>query len=43
MNLNERKVSEFEKEKIKIMDDFINLNKSNFKNDDLVFTERLKK
>ena len=31
MNLNERKVSEFEKEKIKIMDDFINLNKSNFK------------
>ena len=43
MNLNERKVSEFEKEKIKIMDDFINLNKSNFKNDDLVFTGRLKK
>ena len=43
MNLNERKVSEFEKEKIKIMDNFINLNKSNFKNDDLVFTERLKK
>ena len=27
MNLNERRVSEFEKEKIKIMDDFINLNK----------------
>jgi acyl-CoA thioester hydrolase len=43
MNLNERRVSEFEKEKIKIMDDFINLNKSNFKNDDLVFTGRLKK
>ena len=43
MNLNERKVSEFEKEKIKIMDDFINLNKSNFKNDDLVFTGKLKK
>ena len=43
MNLNERKVSEFEKEKIKIMDDFINLNKANFKNDDLVFTGRLKK
>ena len=43
MNLNERRVSEFEKEKIKIMDDFINLNKANFKNDDLVFTGRLKK
>ena len=43
MNLNERKVSEFEKEKIKIMDDFINLNKANFKNDDLVFTGKLKK
>ena len=43
MNLNERKVSEFEKEKIKNMDDFINLNKSKFKNDDLVFTGKLKK
>ena len=43
MNLNERRVSEFEKEKIKIMDDFINLNKSNFKNDNLVFTGKLKK
>ena len=43
MNLNERRVSEFEKEKIKIMDDFINLNKSNFKNDDLVFAGKLKK
>ena len=43
MNLNERKVSEFEKEKIKIMDDFINLNNANFKNDDLVFTGKLKK
>ena len=43
MNLNERRVSEFEKEKIKIMDDFINLNKANFKNDDLVFTGKLKK
>lgn len=43
MNLNERKVSEFEKEKIKNMDNFINLNKSNFKNNDLVFTGKLKK
>ena len=43
MNLKERKVSEFEKEKVKIMDDFINLNKSNFKNDNLKFAEKLKK
>ena len=43
MNLNERKVSEFEKEKIKIMDDFINLNKSKFKSNDLVFVGKLKK
>ena len=42
MNLNERKVSEFEKEKVEIMDKFINVNKSNFKSDDLVFTEKLK-
>ena len=43
INLDERKVSEFEKEKIKNMDNFINLNKSNFKNNDLVFTGKLKK
>ncbi|MDC0353709.1 thioesterase family protein [Candidatus Pelagibacter sp.] len=43
MNLKERKVSEFESEKIKIMDEFINLNKSNFKNNDLVFVGKLKK
>ena len=42
MNLNERKVSEFEKEKVEIMDKFINVNKSNFKSDDLVFTKKLK-
>jgi hypothetical protein len=28
---------------VKLMDDFINLNKSNFKNDDLVITRKLKK
>jgi acyl-CoA thioester hydrolase len=36
-------VSEFEEEKIKLMDDFINLNKSNFVNDNLVITGKLKK
>jgi acyl-CoA thioester hydrolase len=43
MNLNERKVSEFESDKVKIMDDFINLNKSKFKSNDLVFVGKLKK
>jgi acyl-CoA thioester hydrolase len=42
MNLNERKVSEFEKEKVEIMDKFIKVNKSNFKSDDLIFAEKLK-
>ena len=43
IDLNKRKVAEFEEEKVKLMDDFINLNKSNFKNDDLVITGKLKK
>ena len=43
IDLNKRKVSEFEEEKIKLMDDFINLNKSNFVNDNLVITGKLKK
>ena len=43
IDLNQRKVAEFEQEKAKLMDDFINLNKSNFKNDDLVITGKLKK
>jgi acyl-CoA thioester hydrolase len=43
MDLSDRKVSEFEEEKIKLMDDFINLNKSNFVNDNLVITGKLKK
>jgi acyl-CoA thioester hydrolase len=41
--LNKRKVAEFEDEKVKLMDNFINLNKSNFKNDDLVIIGKLKK
>ena len=43
IDLNKRKVAEFEVEKVKLMDDFINLNKSNFKNDDLVIIGKLKK
>ena len=43
IDLNKRKVAEFENEKIKLMDDFIKLNKSNFKDNDLVITGKLKK
>jgi acyl-CoA thioester hydrolase len=43
IDLNKRKVAEFEDEKVKLMDNFINLNKSNFKNDDLVIIGKLKK
>ena len=43
IDLNKRRVAEFEDEKVKLMDNFINLNKSNFKNDDLVIIGKLKK
>ena len=43
IDLNKRRVAEFEDEKVKLMDNFINLNKSNFKNKDLVITGKLKK
>ena len=43
IDLNQRKVAEFEQEKVKLMDNFINLNKSNFNNNDLVITGKLKK
>ena len=43
IDLNKRKVAEFEEDKIKLMDDFIKLNKSNFKDNDLVITGKLKK
>ena len=43
IDLNKRKVAEFEDEKVKLMDNFINLNKSNFKDNDLVITGKLKK
>ena len=43
IDLSKRKVSEFEKEKIKLMDDFIKLNKLNFKIDNLAINGKLKK
>ena len=43
IDLNQRKVAEFEDEKIKIMDEFINKNKSEFSLDNLVFSGKLKK
>ena len=43
VDLNKRKVSEFEKEKIELMDGFINQNKENFKINDLKFLSKLKK
>ena len=43
IDLNIRKVSEFENEKIKIMDEFISKNNSTFKNDNLKFSSKLKK
>ena len=43
IDLSKRKVSEFENEKIEIMDEFIKMNKSEFKNDNLVINGKLKK
>ena len=43
VNLYDRKVTEFEDDKIKIMDNFITKNKLNFIKDDLKFTSKLKK
>jgi len=43
IDLNVRKVAEFEEEKKTIMDDFINKNKSIFKSDNLHFANKLKK
>ena len=43
IDLNQRRVAEFEPEKIKIMDDFIKNNLSKFNTDKLVFTSKLKK
>ena len=43
IDLNIRKVSEFEKEKVMIMDQFIEENKTKFKFDNLQFSNKLKK
>ena len=43
VDLGQRKVSEFEEEKLKIMDEYIQKNKSNFKSDELIFSSKLKK
>ena len=43
IDLSKRKVSEFENEKVVLMDNFINLNKLNFKNDNLVIIGKLRK
>ena len=43
VDLGQRKVSEFEEEKLKIMDEYIQKNKNNFKSDELIFSSKLKK
>ena len=43
VNLETRKVTEFENEKVIIMNDFIKQNKNNFGNEDLKFSSKLKK
>ena len=43
VNLKERKVAEFENEKVKIMDEFIKKNQSHFITNNLKFSNKLKK
>ena len=43
IDLNSRKVAEFEKEKLIIMDEFINKHKEKFKSENLYFLSKLKK
>ena len=43
VDLNQRKVAEFEDEKIKLMDNFINENKSKFNDENLKFSSKNKK
>ena len=43
IDLNARKVAEIEDDKKNIMDEFINQHKSNFKSDNLKFSNKLKK
>ena len=43
VDLGQRKVSEFEDDKIKLMEDFISKNKNNFNDENLMFSSKLKK
>ena len=43
IDLDKRKVTEFEDEKVKIMDEFIDKNKVDFKIENLMFKEKIKK
>ncbi len=43
VDLNQRKVAEFEDEKVKMMDQYIQENSSNFKSENLKFSGKLKK
>ena len=43
MDLKKRKVADFEDKKIKIMNDYIKINKVNFSSEDLKFSSKLKK
>ncbi len=43
VDLNKRKVAEFDKERINLMDSFINENNAKFKNENLKFIGKLKK
>jgi acyl-CoA thioester hydrolase len=43
VDLDERKVVEFEKEKVDLMREFISKNNSTFKTDNLKFSSKLKK
>ena len=43
VDLSERKVTDFEGEKIKLMSEFVKKNKLNFNNKDLKFSNKLRK
>jgi len=43
VDLNKRKVAEFDQERTRLMDEFISKNKEKFKSDNLKFTGKLKK
>ena len=43
IDLSQRKVTEFEEEKVELMKDFMEENKSKFSNEGLLFTSKLKK